>query len=90
MDVNEFANPLIFSWITAFIRSVGGELMHDVHKRGGTVVSVTTDGFITDLSSIEPTVSDFSLYNQYCKIRKELSGNPEGLELKTSVTKIVS
>ena len=85
LDPNEFGNPIICSWITAFIRSLVGELMHYVSQVGGQIVSVTTDGFITNYSSLlsyEPDNSTFSLYAEFCKSRKELSGNSIGLEEK--------
>lgn len=85
LDPNEFGNPIICSWITSFIRSLVGELMHYVSNKGGKIVSVTTDGFITDyadLLSYEPDDSYFSLYSEYCKTRKELSGKSIGLEEK--------
>lgn len=49
----ELSNPIIASWTTAFIRSVIGECLHNIQRLGGKVVSVTTDGFITDLDDLE-------------------------------------
>lgn len=45
MEGNDLSNPLIAGWITSFVRCVIGELLHFVNRSGGTVVSVTTDGF---------------------------------------------
>lgn len=95
MDVNDFANPLICSWITAFIRSVIGELLHYISTKNRMVVSVTTDGFVTDypnlIAELDLNINKgFSLYAEYCKIRKELSGNGIGLEEKGSGAGIVS
>jgi len=44
MSANELSNPLISSWITAYVRSVFGEILHNISLQGGVVVSVTTDG----------------------------------------------
>lgn len=93
LDVNELANPIICSWITSFIRSVVGELLHSISLRNGKVVSVTTDGFITDLPDLEKNYepySDFSIFLKYCEMIKELRGNSSGLELKNSGIGIVS
>lgn len=53
MESSILSNPLIASWTTAFIRSVVGECLHNISKLGGKVVSVTTDGFITDIENLE-------------------------------------
>lgn len=47
------SNKNLASWTTAFIRSVIGECWHNISKLNGKVVSVTTDGFITDLTDLE-------------------------------------
>lgn len=99
VDVNEFANPLICTWITAIIRSIMGELLHYISLRKGKVVSVTTDGFITDLAGLENDLKGLEgldrseylfLYTQYCSIRKDLSNKYEGLELKKSGRGIIA
>ena len=93
LEVNDLANPIICSWITSFIRSLVGELLHFLSEKGGRVVSVTTDGFITDIPDLENilnTFTGYSLYNEYCKTRFELSNSSTGLELKKSGEGIVS
>lgn len=90
LDVTGLSNPIICSWITAFIRSLVGELLHFVSLHKGHVISVTTDGIISNISDLEnkiliATQDSFTLLKEYQKIRKELSGNPSVLELKTSV-----
>lgn len=95
LDVNEFANPLICSWITACIRSIAGELLHYLSTKSAKVVSVTTDGFITDYPNLESInnlqdFTDYSLFHQFCEMRNVLSGNPNGLELKHTVEGITS
>lgn len=95
---NELSNPLIASWITAFIRSVIGELLHYTQKLGGKVVSVTTDGFITDIEDLESKIMNLqdnekhvkSLLKEYRKLRKYLSSSVEGLEVKKSGKDIMS
>lgn len=86
MESSELSNPILGSWITAFVRSLLGELMHAISNQGGKIVSCTTDGFITDLSDLESNLlnnsSSLPLLNVYQKTRAELSGKSESLELK--------
>ncbi len=49
----ELSNPVIASSITGFIRAVVGEALNNIEKLGGRVISVTTDGFITDVKDLE-------------------------------------
>jgi hypothetical protein len=90
---NQFTNPLLCSWITSFIRSVIGELLHNVDKFGGKVVSVTTDGFLTDIQNLEEMVvngDDKVLLSIFREIRTILCNNPTALELKTECKGIIS
>lgn len=80
---DELTNPLIASWTTAFVRSVIGECLHAVYLLGGKVVSVTTDGFITNLDNLEQQISDNFLFLEFKKIRQMLSGDNTGLETKS-------
>lgn len=36
-----------------FFRSVIGEFLHNIHKLCGKVVSVTTEGFISDIEDLD-------------------------------------
>lgn len=47
------------------------------------MVSVTTDGFITNAPELESKISLGYLLSQYKLIRKDLSGDAQGLELKS-------
>lgn len=75
---SSISNPILASWTTAFIRSVIGECLHNIHKLGGRVVSVTTDGFLTDIENLEekllmlPT-EDTTLLRLYRELRVELT-----------------
>ena len=68
--------------------------MHCVHLLGGKVVSVTTDGFLTNLENLEEKVVNLpkgnSLFKLYRKARLELSGDETGLELKKRGINILS
>ena len=61
-----------------------GECLHAIHGMGGKVVSITTDGFITDVTDLEPKIKEGFLLNEYREIRGELSGDKQALELKSS------
>lgn len=61
----------------------------------GLVVSVTTDGFITNIDDLEYKIVRGvncvnTLLKQYAEIRKQLSGDETSLELKTSGKGIIS
>jgi hypothetical protein len=58
--------------------------LNTIQNLGGLVVSVTTDGFITNLDDVEDRISHNYLVTEYKKIREILSGNDTGLELKHS------
>lgn len=94
MEGNDLSNPIIASWITAFIRSVIGEMLHNVNLLGGKVVSVTTDGFITDIPDLESKLLKLKKGNKllmaYRDAREALFGNPSALELKNSGTGLMS
>lgn len=55
VTATKISNPILASWITAFIRSVIWDCLHNKHKLGGPkgVVSVTTDRFITNIGDLE-------------------------------------
>lgn len=61
-----------------------GECLHGIDKLGGEVVSVTTDGFITNVENLELKISRCYLVSEYKRIRLDLSGDDTGLEVKSS------
>jgi len=91
MEGNNLSNPLLASWITSFIRGVIGELLHGVQILGGTAVSVTTDGFITDIKDLENKILKNalfkkSLFAEYRKVRN----NTDIIETKNEGLGIMS
>jgi len=149
MEASDISNPILATWITSYVRSLLGELLQNVEDLGGCVVSVTTDGFITDLANFESRVLNtlsegpkrinpafekltglekltgfdeegniiqvdlldggklgnagivspkrpsieslkLSLLKEYRKMRAELSGDPQGLELKHEGSNLMS
>lgn len=55
---------------------------HGINKRGGKV-SVTTDGFITNLENLESLIEYNFLLKEFKSIRFNLSNDKSGLELKS-------
>lgn len=90
MNATEISNPIIASWITGYVRSIIGETLHKIHILKGKVVSVTTDGFITDIPDLESKLQDGFLISQFQKLRKILSGESTAYELKSSGLGVLS
>jgi hypothetical protein len=63
--------------------------LHKIDELNGKVVSVTTDGFITNISSLEEKCSMY-LFNQYKTLRFDLSENRVALEVKTEGKGVIS
>jgi len=89
MEAGKLSNPIFASWITAFIRSVIGELLHNIYLLKGKVVSVTTDGFITDIKELESVILsnkslDTTLLSEFKSIRNDIlnSTDANALEVK--------
>lgn len=97
MPANDISNIILGAQTTALARCVIGEFLHNIHTLGGKIVSVTTDGFITDIKDLENTVLNSdkeglskTFINLYRETRKTLCGVPEALELKSSVKGLLS
>lgn len=94
VEGDDLTNPLIASWTTAFIRSIIGECLHSIALEKGLVVSVTTDGFITNLKDLELNLNGKTdtnlLFNEFKLIRLLLSSNDDALEVKSSGKGILS
>jgi len=54
------------------------------------VVSVTTDGFLTNLDGLEEKLESKFLYNEFKNIRMRLANENTGLELKNSGKGIIA
>lgn len=64
IEGSALSNPILASYITGFTRALIGELLFNIEKLGGRVVSVTTDGFITDIDDLESRI----LNSKECKV----------------------
>jgi hypothetical protein len=62
----DLANPILASYITGFCRAVVGECLNNVEKLGGKVVSVTTDGFLSDIEGLEDKIVENGSLNKDC------------------------
>ena len=97
---SDLTNPFMGSWITGFIRSVIGELMHNTWLIKGKIVSCMTDGFITNVkdlknkilkSELEEIKNNRILLKIYNNIKKKLCDDPAALKLKhENVTGLIS
>lgn len=97
MTGNDISNIILGATTTSLARCVIGELLHNIDVLGGKVVSVTTDGFITDIENLESVIlksrkKDISktFLNLYRETRNLLCGSPNALELKSSVKGLLS
>ncbi|RPA88516.1 hypothetical protein L873DRAFT_1796612 [Choiromyces venosus 120613-1] len=80
-----------------FVRATLAELLNQVHSFGGKICSVTTDGFVCDIPDLENKIIKYYKENgikesflfDYRNTRMKLSGNPDALELKTSVKGLI-
>lgn len=93
MEGNDLSNPILASWITAFIRSVIGELLHNGSKLQGKIISVTTDGFLTDVQDFETKVLELesnTLLKLYKEARMNLSQDNLALEIKKEGKGLIS
>ena len=83
----ELSNPVLASAITGFVRAIISETLNNVSRLGGRVISVTTDGFITDIENLEEKLltldkENIVLLKYYRILRSLLSGDPSAYELK--------
>jgi hypothetical protein len=100
MKDSRFSNPIIAANISSFIRALLAEIMNNIHKVNGKIISVTTDGFITDTPNLENLLLDKinkgewkgELLKQYREWRSDITNgvNPEALELKNSGPNMMS
>lgn len=92
---NVLSNPILGCYITAFIRSLLGECLHNIYLLKGKVISCTTDGFITDIEFLEEKMlklpaENTILLRMFRTLRTEISGNPNALEIKNNGVGVVS
>lgn len=92
------SNPILASYITGFTRALIGECLHNIQSLDGKVISVTTDGFITDVEDLENKILSLKNTNKNClllyrEIRRFLttfknseSYDERGLEIKNIET----
>lgn len=67
-------NQIVY-WTTAFIRSIIGEGLHWIDHLKGKVVSVTTDGFISNIPVLDVRLKDHFLFTEFKKISLLVSGD---------------
>lgn len=80
------SNPILASYITGFTRAIVGECLNNIDALGGRVVSVTTDGFITNICDLESIILEKQSLKAPClklfrDMRRKLTENlqePQG------------
>ena len=84
---SEITNPYFSAYTTSRVRAHAAELMNGVPSHR-TVVSVTTDGFITDawLSEIDQSGP---LARRFAELRARLTNDPTVLEVKSRVARVL-
>jgi hypothetical protein len=100
MKDSRFSNPIIAANISSFIRALLAEIMNNIHSINGKIVSVTTDGFITDIPNLENLLLEKinkgewkgDLLKLYRTWRSEITNGakPEALEVKQSGPNMMS
>jgi hypothetical protein len=78
VEGSELSNPILASYITGFTRALVSECMSNIQALNGNIVSVTTDGFITDISNLEEKLmglnnNNINLLKVYRSLRKKLT-----------------
>nr|QNH92682.1 hypothetical protein [Wolfiporia cocos] len=81
VPTGKLTNPMYAAWTTAFIRCTIAELMNFVNNQGGLVVSVTTDGFITNIEKLWEKATGY-FADLYRNARLNLAGDSLLLEQK--------
>src|SRR5262249_49939501 len=92
LNASKLTNPLIATYVTGFVRALMSEQLHKIHQIKGKVVSITTDGYITDIKDLEDKFKLNYLDLSY-KTREMgyiLRGDKKILELKTTVNDLIS
>ncbi len=100
MKDSRFSNPIIAANISSFIRALLAEIMNNINLINGKIVSVTTDGFITDIPNLENLLLEKidkgewkgELLRHYREWRNDITNgsNPEALEVKHSGPNMMS
>jgi hypothetical protein len=80
----EVTQPFLAAYITSLVRAVISEMLHRIPD-DKTVVSVTTDGFITDAVDIDQSGPLCQIFSE---LRERISDDPAILEVKHRATQV--
>ena len=82
---SRITNPFFAAYITSFVRAVLGEIMNAL-PASTTVLSCTTDGFLTDANEAEAEIAQQGeLGRLFRDTRQALTGKPAVLEIKHQI-----
>ena len=88
---SELSNPLAASHISGYVRALVGEMINQIDKTGGLILSCTTDGFITTEGDLLNKLNnDHPLIEHYSNLRDKLSGDRDVVELRDVSTGMMS
>lgn len=101
VKASEISNPILASYITGSVRAVISEMLHCIqlleneHSVATRVISVTTDGFVTNVEKVEEKVKNLPEKNRkmlecYQDFRKKLNFETKAYEEKSSGEGIVT
>ena len=67
VEGGDLSSPILSSYITGFTRAIIGECLNNIQSLKGRVISVTTDGFITDVPDLEHKIlTEIKEENRIC------------------------
>jgi len=66
------SSPILASYITGFTRALIGECLFNIEKLDGRVLSVTTDGFITNIEDLENKILEMDTKKDCLMLYKEM------------------
>ena len=87
----DLSNPILAGYITGFARALIGECLNNISILKGRVVSVTTDGFLTDVDDLEnkllelPNIHCLLIYRDVRRLLTTFDDkkyDPRALEIK--------
>jgi len=87
----KISNVFLAAYITSLTRVCIGEQLDYIHSEGYQILSVTTDGYITNFPENRlPEIINLNSSKLYSHARAEISGNPEIIEIKKRAKQVLS
>jgi len=88
---SRITQPLLASMTTSLVRAIVTAAMHQLYLKGYRVVSVTTDGFLTDAPlEVLDSLSLFGFKALYQAVRNMMTGDPTMWETKHQCLSLIA